>query len=71
MGTRGTDYRSSYEEAFAVNVRAPYFPAAARAPTKLAEGKGSIISSLATKIAMPGMSIYGATKSALEGPTRR
>ncbi|MFJ8613568.1 SDR family NAD(P)-dependent oxidoreductase [Streptomyces sp. NPDC093675] len=72
MGPMVDQGLAAYEESFAVNVRAPYFLTAALAPAMLAKGEGSVIniSSLAAKIAMPGMSVYGATKSALEGLTR-
>jgi NAD(P)-dependent dehydrogenase (short-subunit alcohol dehydrogenase family) len=62
----------SYTQAFDVNVRAPYFLTAALAPAMLAKGDGSIIniSTLAAREGVPGMSVYGASKAALEALTR-
>ncbi|MET7795941.1 SDR family NAD(P)-dependent oxidoreductase [Streptomyces decoyicus] len=62
----------AYDEAFAVNVRAPFVLTAALAPRMAATGGGSIvnISSTAAGIGMPGMAVYGATKAALESLTR-
>ena len=63
---------STFDTAFAVNVRAPYFLTAALAPAMIARGSGSIvnISTMAAAIGMAGLSIYGATKAALESLTR-
>jgi NAD(P)-dependent dehydrogenase (short-subunit alcohol dehydrogenase family) len=63
---------ASFEAAFAVNVRAPYFLTAALAPAMIAKGSGSIVnvSTMVARIAMPGMSVYSATKAALESLTR-
>jgi NAD(P)-dependent dehydrogenase (short-subunit alcohol dehydrogenase family) len=60
------------EESLAANIRGPYLLVAAVAPRMLAKGSGSIIniSSLAARVGMPGMSVYGATKAALESLTR-
>jgi len=62
----------SYDEVFAVNVRGPYFLTAALVPKMIAKGGGSIvnISTMAARIGLPGMSVYGATKAALESLTR-
>ena len=62
----------SYDAAFAVNVRAPYLLAAHFAPLMAANGGGSIIniSSTASAIGMAGLSVYGATKAALDALTR-
>ncbi|NSC21381.1 SDR family oxidoreductase [Streptomyces albus subsp. chlorinus] len=62
----------AYDEAFAVNVRAPFLLTTALAPHMAARGGGSIvnISSTAAGIGMPGMAVYGATKAALESLTR-
>jgi NAD(P)-dependent dehydrogenase (short-subunit alcohol dehydrogenase family) len=62
----------AYEEAFAANVRAPFFLTKALAPKMVARGGGSIVnvSTMAAQIGMPGMSVYSATKAALESLTR-
>jgi NAD(P)-dependent dehydrogenase (short-subunit alcohol dehydrogenase family) len=62
----------SYDAAFDVNVRAPYFLTAHFAPQMAANGGGSIVnvSSTAATIGLPGMSVYSATKAALEALTR-
>jgi NAD(P)-dependent dehydrogenase (short-subunit alcohol dehydrogenase family) len=61
-----------YEESFAANVRAPYFLTAALVPGMIARGGGSIVnvSTMAARIGIAGMSVYGATKAALESLTR-
>ena len=63
---------ASFDSAFAANVRAPYFLTAALAPAMVAKGAGSIVnvSTMAARIGMPGLSVYGATKAALESLTR-
>jgi NAD(P)-dependent dehydrogenase (short-subunit alcohol dehydrogenase family) len=62
----------SFDESFATNVRAPYFLTAALAPKMVANGGGSIVnvSTMVATIGLAGMSVYGATKSALESLTR-
>jgi NAD(P)-dependent dehydrogenase (short-subunit alcohol dehydrogenase family) len=62
----------SYESAFALNVRAPYFLSAALVPGMIERGRGSIVnvSTMAASVGMPGLSTYGATKAALESLTR-
>jgi NAD(P)-dependent dehydrogenase (short-subunit alcohol dehydrogenase family) len=61
-----------YEESFAANVRAPYFLTAALVPGMIERGAGSIVnvSTMAARIGIAGMSVYGATKAALESLTR-
>ncbi|MEU6852965.1 SDR family oxidoreductase [Actinacidiphila alni] len=68
----GEQEAASYEEMFRVNVRAPYFLTAAIAPRMAARGDGSIIniSTMAATIALPGSSVYSATKAALNSLTR-
>lgn len=63
---------AAFDLGFAINVRAPYFLTAAIGPRMAKRGDGSIIniSSLAGTLAFPGMSVYGATKAALESLTR-
>jgi NAD(P)-dependent dehydrogenase (short-subunit alcohol dehydrogenase family) len=62
----------SFEQAFDVNVRAPYFLTAALVPAMVARGSGSIVnvSTMAASVGMPGLSTYAATKAALESLTR-
>jgi NAD(P)-dependent dehydrogenase (short-subunit alcohol dehydrogenase family) len=62
----------SFETAFDVNVRAPYFLSAAVVPGMIERGHGSIVnvSTMAASVGMPGLSAYGATKAALESLTR-
>lgn len=60
------------DTALAANIRAPYFLTAALAPAMVAKGAGSIVnvSTMAARIGMPGLSVYSATKAALESLTR-
>nr|WP_274536637.1 SDR family oxidoreductase [Pseudofrankia sp. BMG5.36] len=53
-------------------MRAPYFLTAALAPAMITKGSGSIInvSTMAARVGMPGLSVYSATKAALESLTR-
>jgi NAD(P)-dependent dehydrogenase (short-subunit alcohol dehydrogenase family) len=62
----------SFDAAFALNVRAPYFLSAALVPGMIERGRGSIVnvSTMAASVGMPGLSTYGATKAALESLTR-
>ena len=63
---------TSFDAAFAANVRAPYQLTAALAPAMVARGSGAIVnvSSMAARIGMPGLPVYSATKAALESLTR-
>lgn len=63
---------ASFDAALAANVRAPYFLTAALAPGMVARGSGSIVnvSTMAARIGMAGLSVYSATKAALEALTR-
>jgi NAD(P)-dependent dehydrogenase (short-subunit alcohol dehydrogenase family) len=67
--TPGQDL-ADYDAAFAVNVRAPFLLTALFAPRMAAGGSIVNISSTAAGLGMPGMAVYGATKSALESLTR-
>lgn len=63
---------ANYDAAFAVNVRAVFLLVALIAPQMAANGGGSIVnvSSTAAALGMPGMAVYGASKSAVESLTR-
>ncbi|MFJ6079780.1 SDR family NAD(P)-dependent oxidoreductase [Streptomyces sp. NPDC092369] len=60
------------DESLAANIRAPYLLTAALVPAMIARGSGSIVnvSTMAARIGMPGLSVYSATKAALESLTR-
>ncbi|MGI5454594.1 SDR family NAD(P)-dependent oxidoreductase [Streptomyces sp. CA-249302] len=62
----------SFDAALAANIRAPYLLTAVLAPGMVAKGAGSIVnvSTMAARIGMPGLSVYSATKAALESLTR-
>ena len=61
-----------FNTVIATNLTAPYYLVGSLAPAMADAGKGAIVnvSSIAGKIAMPGMSVYGATKAALEFLTK-
>lgn len=56
-----------FDAVIATNLTAPYYLVGALAPAMAAAGHGAIVnvSSMAGQFALPGMSVYGATKSAL------
>ncbi len=60
------------DETLAANIRAPYLLTAALVPAMIARGSGSIVnvSTMAARIGIPGLSVYSATKAALESLTR-
>jgi NAD(P)-dependent dehydrogenase (short-subunit alcohol dehydrogenase family) len=57
---------SAFDEAFAVNVKAPFFLTAALAPRMAERGDGAIVNvtTMAAEFGMPGLSVYGASKAA-------
>ena len=57
---------ASFDLAMDVNIRAPFFLTAALAPKMIARGAASIVnvSTMAASIAIPGLSVYSATKAA-------
>ena len=61
-----------YNTVIATNLTAPYYLVGLLAPAMVDAGRGAIVnvSSIASKLAMPGMSVYGATKAALEFLTK-
>ena len=57
---------AAFDEAFAVNVRAPFFLTAALAPKMAERGTGAIVNvtTMVAEFGMPGLSVYGASKAA-------
>jgi NAD(P)-dependent dehydrogenase (short-subunit alcohol dehydrogenase family) len=57
----------SFDEVFALNVKAPYFLVAALAPLMAQRGKGAIVnvSTMVAESGMAGMSLYGSSKAAI------
>ena len=58
---------ATFDETFAVNVKAPFLLAAAIAPKMVERGGGSIVNvtTMAAEIGMVGLSAYGASKAAV------
>jgi len=58
---------ATFDETFAVNVKAPFLLTAAIAPKMVARGGGTIINvtTMAAEFGMPGLSAYGASKAAV------
>ena len=56
----------TFDETFAVNVKAPFFLTAALAPRMAERGHGAIINitTMVAEFGMPGLSVYGASKAA-------
>jgi NAD(P)-dependent dehydrogenase (short-subunit alcohol dehydrogenase family) len=56
-----------FDRVFSTNVKAPYFLVAELAPLMAKRGKGAIvnISTMVADYGMPGMSLYGSTKAAI------
>jgi NAD(P)-dependent dehydrogenase (short-subunit alcohol dehydrogenase family) len=72
MGPSIDQNPAAFDEALAINVRAPFFLTAALAPQMLNRKSGSIINvtTMAAEMGLPGLSIYSATKAALGSLTR-
>ena len=58
---------ASFDEVYALNVKAPYFLVAELAPSMAQRGKGAIvnISTMVADYGAPGMSLYGSSKAAI------
>jgi NAD(P)-dependent dehydrogenase (short-subunit alcohol dehydrogenase family) len=69
--TAATD-EATFDEVYAVNVRAPFFLTAAVAPAMAARGDGSIINlgSWIARLGIPVGSLYSSTKGAIETLTK-
>jgi NAD(P)-dependent dehydrogenase (short-subunit alcohol dehydrogenase family) len=69
--TSATD-EATFDEVYAVNVKAPFFLTAAVAPQMAARGSGAIINlgSWIVRLAVPVGALYSSTKGALETLTR-
>jgi NAD(P)-dependent dehydrogenase (short-subunit alcohol dehydrogenase family) len=69
--THETD-ADTFDQTFAINVRAPYFLTAAIAPKMAARGGGSIVNvgTMVAHFGMPGASAYGASKAAITSLTQ-
>ncbi|MFI6080806.1 SDR family NAD(P)-dependent oxidoreductase [Streptomyces sp. NPDC051217] len=65
--TAGTE-ESIFDAVLATNLKAPFYLVANLAPAMAARGSGTIInvSTLAAARALPGLSVYGASKAALD-----
>ncbi|NAS23683.1 SDR family oxidoreductase [Herbidospora sp. NEAU-GS84] len=61
-----------FEKTLALNLRAPYFLTQALVPGMMERGRGAIvnISTIAAVVAVPFLSVYGATKAAINELTR-
>jgi NAD(P)-dependent dehydrogenase (short-subunit alcohol dehydrogenase family) len=69
--TAATD-EATFDEVYAVNVKAPYFLTAAIAPSMVERGSGAIINlgSWVARMGIPVASLYSSTKGAMETLTR-
>src|SRR5258708_17439250 len=70
-GTAATD-EATFDEVYALNVKAPFFLTAAIAPSMAERGSGSIINlgSWIARLGIPRASLYSSTKGAIETLTR-
>lgn len=57
---------AAFDDAFGVNVKAPFFLTAALAPPMAQRGEGAIVNvtTMVAQFGMPGLSVYGASKAA-------
>jgi NAD(P)-dependent dehydrogenase (short-subunit alcohol dehydrogenase family) len=71
-GTTVETDEATFDEVYAVNVKAPYFLTAAIAPAMAARGEGAVINlgSWIARLGIPVGSLYSSTKGALETLTR-
>jgi NAD(P)-dependent dehydrogenase (short-subunit alcohol dehydrogenase family) len=69
--TPATD-EATFDEVYAVNVKAPYFLTATLAPAMVAHGGGAIINlgSWIARLGIPSVSLYSSTKGAIETLTK-
>lgn len=69
--TPATD-EATFDEVYAVNVKAPYFLTAAVAPAMVKHGCGAIINlgSWIARLGIPSVSLYSSTKGAIETLTK-
>ena len=69
--TPATD-EATFDEVYAVNVKAPYFLTAAVAPAMVEHGDGAIINlgSWIARLGIPSVSLYSSTKGAIETLTK-
>jgi NAD(P)-dependent dehydrogenase (short-subunit alcohol dehydrogenase family) len=70
--TTPTTTEASFDEVYAVNVKAPFFLTAAVAPAMAERGSGAIINlgSWIARLGIPVSSLYSSTKGAMETLTR-
>jgi NAD(P)-dependent dehydrogenase (short-subunit alcohol dehydrogenase family) len=70
-GTAATDEKT-FDQVYAVNVKAPFFLTAAIAPAMAEAGGGAIINlgSWIARLGIPGAALYSSTKGAMETLTR-
>ncbi|HEX4863623.1 MAG TPA: SDR family oxidoreductase [Acidimicrobiales bacterium] len=68
FGPTDTIDEATVDEAFAVNVKAPFFLVAALAPSMAERGQGAIVnvSTMVAQFGVAGMGLYGSSKAALE-----
>ena len=69
--TEGFD-EPTFDQIFAVNVKAPFYLVGALAPKMAARGRGAIVNvtTMAAVFGVPGMAVYGASKAAVSSMTK-